>query len=265
MTVGNAAFDRRAGAGWKRGLSPLLSAELRRWFGTRKWLVQILVWAGIINLIVFFASKSEGPGASKGMYELLNVFLALFGGIGVIVQMQEVILGEKRSGTAAWVLSKPASRLGFVLAKLGVNALAILIVIPLVQGLLGALIIHQFAGGRMPLTGILAGLGVQMVYCLFFITFTLMLGVLLNNRAAVIGIPMVFLGFQQMLIDAVPALAKFFPWTLVIPLDGSRGLPLALALMTQNEVLNYQPLISTLVVSFLFVLVGLWRFDRMEL
>ena len=38
--------------------------------------------------------------------------------IAVVAKTQGAIIGEKQLGTAAWVLSKPASRRAFVLAKL---------------------------------------------------------------------------------------------------------------------------------------------------
>ena len=69
----------------------------------------------------------------------LTVFFAVAGialPIGAIIMGQEEVLDEKRSGTAAWILSKPVSRVAFILAKVTANAIGILIIMVLLEGAL---------------------------------------------------------------------------------------------------------------------------------
>ena len=71
-----------------------------------------------------------------------NAIIIIIGAIGGVILVQGALVGEKRSGTAAWVLSKPISRPAFFLAKLIANAIGTLVTITLAQGLIGYLVIY---------------------------------------------------------------------------------------------------------------------------
>lgn len=265
MTAGNDAFRLEEGTGWTRGLNNLLDAELGRWYRTRKWWVQILVWAAIINLILLMVAFSEeSPGVDE-LVMLFSIFMGIFAAVGVCIIMQGTIVREKQDGTAAWVLSKPASRQAFVLAKLIANSIGIIVTIVLVQGAIAYAIISLASGVTLSPLAYLAGLGIHVVNLFFYITLTLMLGALFSNRGIVIGLPLVFLFAQQFLIGLIPALADFLPFTLTVPLDGSSYPSIASAVMTGEAVPTVMPVVATLGFSLLFVAVGLWAFDREEL
>lgn len=264
MTAGNSVFQLREGAGWSRGLDNLLGAELGRWFRTRKWWVQILIWAALINLILFVVAISEEDGGGTELVMLFNVFLGVFATFGVCILMQGSIVGEKQSGTAAWVLSQPVSRPAFILAKLIANTVGVAVTIVLAQGLIAYLLIRLGSGSALPLVGFLGGLGVHLIHLLFYLTFTLMLGTAFRRRGPVIAIPLVFLFAQQLLLGIFPTLANVLPWTLTVPLDNSVFPSVAAALMTGVEPLSYLPLATTLGASVLFVAFALWIFGRQE-
>lgn len=264
MTAGNSVFQRKQGAGWIRGLDNLLAAELGRWFRTKRWWVQILIWAGIINAILFLVALSEGSGGGTELVMLFNVFLGVFATFGVCILMQGTIVSEKQSGTAAWILSKPVSRPAFILAKLAANTVGIAVTILLAQGLIAYVLIYLSSGTVPPLLGFLGGLGVQLIHLLFYLTFTLMLGAIFSRRGPVIAIPLVFLFAQQLLLGIFPVLSKVLPWTLAMPLDNSAYPSVAAALMMGARPLSYLPLATTLGVSVLFVAITLWVFERVE-
>jgi ABC-2 type transport system permease protein len=264
MTAGNSVFELKQGAGWRRGLDNVLAAELGRWFRTRRWWVQILIWTALINLLLFFVAISEDSGGGTELVVLFNVFLGAFATFGVCILMQGSIVGEKQSGTAAWILSKPVSRPAFILAKLVANTVGVAFSIVLAQGLIAYLIIFLGSGTPLSPLGFLGGLGVQLIHLLFYLTLTLMLGVVFSRRGPVIAIPLVFLFVQQLLLGIFPALIKVLPWTLAIPLDNSAYPSVALALMTGSQPLSYLPLATTLGASVLFVAVALWVFERLE-
>ena len=178
--------------------------------------------------------------------------------------MQGTIVGEKQSGTAAWVLSKPVSRPAFLLAKLTANTVGVALTIVLVQGLIAYLLIYLGSGTLLPPLGFLGGLGVQLVHLFFYITLTLMLGAAFSKRGPVIAIPLLFLFVQELLMGFFPILAKLFPWTLVVPPDGSEYPSVAAALMTGSQPLSYLPLATTVGASVLFVALAIWIFDRLE-
>jgi ABC-2 type transport system permease protein len=264
MTTGNSAFLRKEGAGWRRGLDNVLGAELGRWFRTRKWWTQILIWAAIINTILALVVISEDSGGAAELAMLFNVTLGLFATFGVCILMQGTIVGEKQSGTAAWILSKPVSRPAFVLAKLIANTVGVAVTIVLAQGLIAYLLIYVGSGTMLPPLGFLTGLGVQLVHLLFYITLTLMLGAAFGRRGPVIGIPLLFLFVQELLMAFFPVLANVLPCTLTAPLNSSEYPSVAGALMTGTQPLSYLPLATTLGASALFVAIALWIFERLE-
>ena len=155
MTAGNGVFQLKEGTGWSRGLDNLLGVELGRWFRTKKWWTQILIWAAIINVILALVVISEDSGGAAELVMLFNVFVGVFATFGVCILMQGVIVGEKQSGTAAWVLSKPISRPAFLLAKLIANAVGVAVTIVLVQGLIAYLLIYVGSSTMLPLLGFL--------------------------------------------------------------------------------------------------------------
>src|SRR5664279_732183 len=118
MATGNDAFAAVKGAGWSRGLNNVLKGELKGWFGTRRWWVQILIWTASVNLIFLIVSLTTPRGSAVTTpLMLFNIFIGLAGPVGMSIVMQSALIGEKKSGTAAWVLSKPVSRSAFVLSK----------------------------------------------------------------------------------------------------------------------------------------------------
>ena len=116
--------------GWRRGFANLLGNENRMWWGTRKWLVHLLLWLVMLNGLILLIGLTDGPDPNNPLklYETLVQVLFQVGtlatAIGVVTTAQGAIVREKQLGTAAWVLSKPVSRSAFVLAKFVAYALA---------------------------------------------------------------------------------------------------------------------------------------------
>ncbi len=114
---------------------------------------------------------------------IFSIFMGLAGPIGVTIVMQNAVIGEKRSGTAAWILSKPVSRQSFILSKFIANTLGIAVTMVLAQGLIAYLITGLVVGQWVPPLDFLAALGALFVNILFYLTLTLMLGVLFEHPA----------------------------------------------------------------------------------
>ena len=146
-------------------------------------------------------------------------FAGFFGAMGVVIIMQGVIIDEKKSGTAAWIASKPVSRTSFILSKLIANTAAILIVIYVVQGVLVYL---QFAllGSTPPLGPYVFSLALLGLHLLFYLTLTLMLGTLFNERGPVIGIPLAILFASQFLMSSARFAGAIYP---LADCEGSRA------------------------------------------
>jgi ABC-2 type transport system permease protein len=266
MATGNDAFVPVKGSGWSRGLSNVLNGELKSWFATRRWWVQILIWTASVNLIFLIVALTS-PRGSGGNTPLMlfNIFMGLAGPVGVSIVMQSAMIGEKKSGTAAWVLSKPVSRSAFVLSKLIANAAGIAVTMVLAQGLIAYLVAALLLGAVLPVPAFLAALGMHFANILFYLTLTLLMGVLFEQTAPVIGIPIAVLVAQNVLIAFFPFLAKFLPWTLAIPINNAEFGSIAMSLMTGARIYSFGPLYSALVMAVVFVVAALWVFERQEL
>jgi ABC-2 type transport system permease protein len=268
MASGNSAMVMETGAGWTRGLRNMLRGELGSWFGTRTWLSQILIWAATINLIYLMTALSaKGTGIDATM--IFSIFVGLAGPIGVTIIMQMAVIGEKRSGTAAWVLSKPVSRPAFILSKFLANTAGIAVTMVLAQGAIAYLITGLVVGTWVPPLDFLAALGALFVNILFYLTLTLMLGVLFDHPGPVIGLPLAFLFAQQFLgpklAELGPAFANILPWTLAIPVNGgASGSSVAMALMA-GEPTPLTAVYVALAASAVFVTVAIIVFRRQEL
>src|SRR5215212_1877758 len=109
--------------GWRRGFVNLLGNENRMWWGTRKWIVHLLLWLVMLNGLILLIGLTDGQETNNPvpLYETLVQVLFQVGilatAIGVVTTAQGAIVREKQLGTAAWVLSKPVSRSAFILAK----------------------------------------------------------------------------------------------------------------------------------------------------
>jgi ABC-2 type transport system permease protein len=267
MATGNSMMQLVTGSGWSRGLENALRGELRRWFSTRTWWVQILIWTASINVIFFMvAISTRGTQASvEEAMMIFNIFMGLVGPIGVSIVMQSVVVGEKRAGTASWLLSKPVSRVSFILSKLIANTAGIAATMVLAQGIIAYLIAAVLLHITPGVPGYLASLGVHMANIFFYLTMTLMLGAIFEHPGPVIGIPLAFLFSQNFLGSAIPGIIKMMPWVLAIPLNGSNEPSLASALMSGVHLPPFLPLYTTLAASVVFVIVALLVFQKQEL
>ena len=117
--------------GWRSGLSGLMSTGFGAWWKTSQWWRQALLWTAILNgsLAITIWGDVTDAVTTFTLYGVMTIFSA----VAVVIVMQEAVVGEKRSGTAAWIHSKPVSRQAFIIAKLVPNAagvLATMIAIP---------------------------------------------------------------------------------------------------------------------------------------
>jgi ABC-2 type transport system permease protein len=261
---GNSAFQLVSERGWRRGLGSMLKSELSRWWGTRMWWVQCLIWMGIIGFLlaaILFSSHEAPP--SNEVAVLYAVFAGLFPAVGVVIIMQGTIVGEKKSGTAAWALSKPITRPAFMLSKVIANSLGVLVTMVIVPGMIAFTMQALTVRNPWTLPGFLAGLGVVFLSDFFFLSLTLMLGAFFSSRGPVIGITLGLLFLQQYLVGMLPLLRYVLPWNLMIPLGQPEDAVIPCLLVGSH---NYSSMLIGIIAleSLLFLLIGLWRFSREE-
>jgi ABC-2 type transport system permease protein len=252
--------------GWRCGLSNLLDNEFAGWWKTHMWWIQCLIWVGLIGFIVgtaLFGSPGARPRLSDGL-ELYAIIAGIFPSIGVVIIMQDALVGGKRDGTAAWVMSKPAARQSFILSKLIANSLGMLATMVVLPGIVVYLMISISVKESPNPWLFLIACGIIFLSLLFYLTLTLMLGSFFRSRGPVIGITMAILFLQQYMIALLPALRYVLPWSLFVALSKPNVGAIVPALLTGQPIYSYVPIISLAVESILFVLIAVWRFNREE-
>ena len=265
--------------GWRSGFANLMRQENGRWWRARRWWVQSLIWLVVLNGILVFAlwiaplvePGEAGAGnvqarwqvneeAATEVFALVLQFMGIFPVFGVLVITQGAIVREKQSGTAAWILSGPVSRVAFILSKLIANAIGFLVTVVVLQGLIAYLQLSLSMGEFLPPIPIVAALSLHGLHLLFYLTLTLMLGAFFKSRGPVLAIPIAVLIGQGIMESLAKGFAPWFPWH-ILPAK----LPGLAGIAALGEPLpSFSPIVAVLLFSLVFVLLAIWRFEREE-
>jgi ABC-2 type transport system permease protein len=256
--------------GWKRGLGNLLQGEYSGWFKASRWWKHLILWVSIINGMMALMIIATGEAAKDGnegppLLFMYGIFGGMFVAFGVMIIMQRVLVREKSSGTAAWVLSKPVTRTAFVASRLIVNAIAILLTSVIVPGLILYITLGLFSDlGWLSPSGFIAGLLMVSLHTFYWIALVLMMGTLFESSSAVIAIPMALYFIFWMGTQMIPPLLYISPLLLTFSPAPEQMNALAVSFMTGEPVFSWLPLISTVVSCVIFIAVAIWRFNRQE-
>jgi ABC-2 type transport system permease protein len=246
---------------WLGGFGNMFRKELGQWWGTRTWWVQILIWVLILNGITTMTMVSDAFAPEEMIQEVVQTFLALgiaAIGMGTVITVQGAIVGEKQLGTAAWVMSKPASRAAFILAKTLAYASGYWITAILIPAIIFIIVTGQVLTAPLAITPFLVGLALMALGQLFYLTLTLMLGTFFNSRGPVAGIGIAFIMTGLLLDSFIPLPVLIVtPWPLA---DIAGGLTLGADLPSVWPV----PILATVIWIVVMTAVALWRFEREE-
>ncbi len=264
--AGNEVFQTVAERGWNRGLGNLWQGEISKWFRSSKWLKHLALWLVIVNLMMLFmafAAQEEGGEGPEFLF-MFGIFGGMFVAFGVMIIMQRAIVGEKREGTAAWVLSKPVTRSAFVVSRLLGNSLGILVSSTFIP----AILLYITAGlltplGWMPPLGFTAGVLIFALHLFFWLTLTLMLGTFFESTAGVIAVPMALYFALWFIPGLVPIIKEVNPHVLTFA-DPETMQSIGASLMGGTPVASWLPAITTGVLCVVFIAVSIWRFNRQE-
>lgn len=251
------------GSGWRRGLGSLWRKEMGEWWSTRKWLLHLLIWTVVLNglmILVSYASHMDPTETAPLLQIQLDLLLnlgAFATALGVTIQMQSSLIGERQSGTAAWILSKPVSRAAMIIAKFGANAVSFLSLSVLLPCTVGYAEIRLF--GQAPSGVAYLGLvSVLLIHGLFYLCLTLMLGTLFSSRGPVLGTALALLFSSSLIRGMLPQVQWVSPFGLTSIAMGFFGfgpLPAGYPI----------PLAATLAWSLLFLAIAIRRFESEEL
>lgn len=247
--------------GWLGGFGNMLRKELSQWWGTRLWWVETLIWVLILNGVSTITALTASGTPAELLQEVVQTFLPVSVGaigIGTIITVQGAIVGEKQLGTAAWVMSKPASRSAFILAKVVAYTIGFWITAILIPTLIFILGTMQLVPVPLSFSAFMAGVGLVALSQLFYLTLTLMLGTFFNTHGPIAGIGIAFIMIGLLLKGFIPlAVMIFTPW----PLPDLSG---ALALGLPLPSVWFVPILTTSVWIVVMTAVALWRFGREE-
>ncbi|MGA2974376.1 MAG: ABC transporter permease [Spirochaetia bacterium] len=252
--------------GWRMGLANLMDQENGKWWKTRQSVVRALTFTlllcGLVAAALFGGHFINAPGGLERGLSLFAILEGIFPAIVITIIAMDALIGEKQSGTAAWVLSKPVSRVAVIVSKLTANALGALVTLVLVPSAFFYVIIAAITGQLLAPLPFMAGTAVMFVNVLFYLSLTIFLGTLLNKRGPVIGIPLILaLGYQ--LVDGLaPWLATVLPWGLIFPT--AQAPSLVVALFEGQAPVSWLPLACTLAWTTLFTGLAVRRYGRQE-
>lgn len=243
------------------GFGNMLRKELGQWWSTRAWWVQTLIWVAILNGISTIVMLTEAGSPAQRLQEVVLTFLPMSVGavaIGTVITTQGIIVGEKQLGTAAWVMSKPASRAAFILAKILANAIGVWTTALLVPSFIFILTIRALVPVPLALMPFLVGVGIAALTQLFYLSLTVMLGTFFNSRGPIAGIGIGMTMAGLLLKNFIPMQVMITtPWPLP---DIAGGLALGLELPSVWPI----PVMATAILTLVMVILALWRFGREE-
>jgi ABC-2 type transport system permease protein len=194
---------------------------------------------------------------------LYCTFAGLFPGIAIIIIMQDALVGEKEMGTAAWVLSKPVSRQAFILSKWIANTIGVVVTMIILPGIVAYLLFFLRYETWLNPIQFLSGWWILLVYLVYYLTLTLMLGAFFSHRGPVIGIPLALAFGQQLIFGTLPIMSFVLPWVLVIP-EGVFESSIAASFILGQEPISMIPFVITFLSILIFLALSLWRFAREE-
>ncbi len=260
------ALQPRYEEGWLMGFANLLRKENDRWWRKRSWFMRLILWMALTNGVMMAVLTSPPKEGDTNPYDnaitVFTIFVGLVPAIGVAVAMQDSLIGEKQSGTLAWVLSKPVSRPAVIFSKLAASTLRSSLQMVIPECILAYFILSG-AGIAVPIAGWLLALLMLFLNLLFYLTLTLMLGALFETRGPVMSIPLACIFAAQIVPALLPPLGQITPWPMIMPLPG--GLFSLAGLALRGDPLpTMLPILATMIWIVVFIVVAVWRFQREE-
>jgi len=247
------------------GFGNMLKIEGSRWLSPRTLITQSLAWFFAINFIVamplIVAPMVDGSEIIS-LKMATEVFIGIFSmviAVGTIIVMQSALVGEKQSGTAAWILTNPITRTSFILSKLLTNTLGLLFVAITLQGAIGYGIVSYAIGYLVPVNAFLVSMGLQTLHTLFYITLTMALGAFFNTRGPIMGIGIMMTMIQDLFSGFIGQYVPWFPY--ILPRMLNMG---SILVLRGVELPTSLPIIAIIAYILAFTGLAIWRFKRTE-
>jgi ABC-2 type transport system permease protein len=247
---------------WRSGLSTLVKTETKHLLKNRKWLFQLFLMI-FLNNIFFLLIILTNKESEFMILEIFTTFMTTWTALSTVIVMQGAIVNEKTSGTAEWVLSKPVSRNAFILGKIINNTLALSLFIFLIPGIIGIIEIITLTTISIEVWRLFLVILLCWFHGMFYLLLIVMLGVIMNNRITVMGVSLVYLFGQDFLVLFMEnGLPVYFVRSLVIP---GEKISLTFSILYNLPIESWIPLIFTIISCIVFIIIAIWRFNKLDL
>lgn len=204
-----------------RAFRALAVKEARGWTRSHAWWSQPAIFAALalgavavptVLLRDVFASEPGGPAAAASGLAIGTIGLA--SAIAAVLWFQDALVGERRSGTAAWILSKPVPRWALPVSKAVVSGGLLIVAAVALPATLAYLVLRAASDTPPSAVGFVAAAGILALHTAFYVAATLAVGAVTDARAAVVAVPLAVLLLGDMVVGVVPAAAHVAPWLL---------------------------------------------------
>lgn len=253
------------------GMGNIFTKELKEWFRTKRFLVTTILTALMLGAapVIVWLNKGglhEGRlgGDGRTYLDLLDAWVGIgltLGAYLVVVLTMNIIIKEQESGTAQWLFTKPASRVGYVLAKWSANTIAVYIASVLIPSIVSiGLTYYLFdvtSWKRIAIGTLLMGLVRSTI-----IAFIIVLSAFFGSTALIGGICF-GLNFVPFLLQPVLSdkwIGLFPIWTGSFLSDYVQGAP-----MSQFDRWDYEPIFVSILIIPVCLAIASWRMTRKQL
>jgi ABC-2 type transport system permease protein len=202
----------------------------------------------------------QAPNVGSEAIMVYGIFVGLTSSIGITIIMQEAVVGEIKSGAAAWILSKPITRESYILAKWLGNSIGATISMIIAPTCVFYTLFFLFTGEVLNFETFSAVIAILSLNMLFFLSFSLLMGSFQRNSSILIGVPIGFYVAQQILVNFSSFLVEIVPWGLTNPLnDGTPSIVFSFIMGTHP--FSILPIIMTSlsIIMFLVLTVKVMR------
>jgi ABC-2 type transport system permease protein len=253
------------------GMGNIFNKELQEWFRTRRFLVTTILTTLLLSaapVIVWLnkggLSKGRLGGDGRTYLDLLDAWVGIgltLGAYLIVVVTMNIMVKEQESGTAQWLFTKPASRVGYVIAKWGANTLAVFIASVLIPSIISiGLTWYLFditSWERIAVSTLLMGLVRSTI-----IAFVIVLSAFFSSTALIGGICF-GLNFAPFLLGAVLSdkwMGLFPLWTGDFISNYVQGAP-----MSEFDRWDYEPIFISIAYIPICLAIAGWRMRRKQL
>lgn len=240
-----------------KGFSILLNRELFGWFKTKKWIVVLGIVTFLSNIPIILIPSNDGGGF------FFSLFIGIYTTFGAIILANNGLVGEKKAGVTAWILSQPVTRKAYLMSKLLGNQVGLSIVAAIIPCVIYYIQLLVW-GITIPLLTFFLIILIFILNILFYLALTLFLGSYFSSTNPILSLSFGIFAIQN-LMGMIPGVTYFLPYYMVMSGGSTDSLVASMLAGNIIDFLSVLPLIATSIYCIVFVILAFRRFETEEL